>query len=226
MGFLVNALKYAEAAYKEPQDFPDFVPSNIREDFKPLQSDLDFAFICEEKDVIKFVFRGTDTEGGNYKAWLSNLRGVDRVKEHPRYKFHDGFMDYFHSFKMILVQRAIEATRQGKRIELYGHSRGGPPAIVTAWTLWEDYKIQSSVVTAGAPRVGGKKFREAVARSPIWYSRIETKFDLVPKAVPKTLGYRHCGELIRLSMPWYYRFFPVTAHKIKTYIKLLNKMGA
>ena len=165
-----------------------------------IRNEVDYCAMCLHQKTLYVVFRGTD----NWKGWKSNFRYSDFNKDNV----HDGFQIAYNKiekriFNYINTQRGIE------HIVYTGHSRGGVLAILAAYDHGYQYYTLGcqtiSCITFGAPRLGGKKWRETINRhSDFYLTRVEVPGDPVCGVPLRSMGYRKEGNVLILKTPWWW----------------------
>lgn len=114
------------------------------------------------------AFDGSD----NFQEWFSNFRFLRWGKWGTHRGFYQAASMFFEQ-----IEKEIET---GKTYNLFGHSRGGAIAQIVALLIAKKGAF-ASVVSFGSPKVGGEKFRNAMAESMVLHVRVEMEGDHVPK---------------------------------------------
>lgn len=145
-------------------------------------------------DRIVFAFRGTQvTEGWSWEDVLDNIRmDLIGIGLSNTYKVHEGYLGYFRHLEPII--RGIIRRNPGKKVIFTGHSLGGAVAAV-AGLIVGCY----ACYTFGAPKSGNRSFRNAWQRSAAGLYRVVHAYDIAPKHPREVFGFRHAGELWRIS---------------------------
>jgi hypothetical protein len=102
-----------------------------------------------------------------------------------------------------LRPRLLAAFDRPTAITLAGHSKGGAEALIAAYDLHLRHggRLPVTVVTFGAPRVGGRRYATALGRS-LTLRRHVHGADPVPGLPPALLGYCHASPPLRLGSAW------------------------
>lgn len=148
------------------------------------------GFAFENYAVI--VFRGTQ-EPEDIK--------VDACfrKEH-RPARHRGFHQAWRAIESDVLKWIYKLPKEARRLIISGHSLGGALAILSGFEMSkEDIQIHS-IITFGAPRVGGRDFRDGYKHLDEITWRVEFGTDLVTRIPPWWLGYCHVGQGISLTV--------------------------
>lgn len=156
------------------------------------------AFVAECDHFVVLAFRGT-TSPNDRKTDMRFSQNMTQVPGHKlKVNVHQGFYDAFHTIGP-QAYAALMATPVDKPIYLTGHSLGGALALVASAAFSGENALGAriaAVYTYGAPRVGGKSFRDVV-KAP--HHRIVNKYDMVPQVPPSWMsGYRHTGDCMLL----------------------------
>jgi hypothetical protein len=187
-----------------------------------IKNDTDYCEIVKEENNVYVVFRGTDNKLG----WKSNFHFRDRNLN----DVHDGFEKAYLAIQSDLCARVgAYGLYEVNNIIFTGHSRGGVMAIQAA----SDYAcnpydaINVSCITFGAPRLGGKYWRDRINRSRIYLTRVEVPGDPVCDVPLRSMGYRKEGNILKLKTPWWWNLgtLPVIRawkHHPKAYLKAIE----
>ncbi len=145
-------------------------------------------------DRIVFAFRGTQvTEEWSWEDVLDNIRmGLIGVGLSNTYEVHEGYLDYLRHLESII--RDIIRKNPGKKIIFTGHSLGGAVAAIAGLIIG-----CYACYTFGAPKSGNRSFRKAWQRSTAELYRVVHACDIAPKHPRELFGFRHVGELWRVS---------------------------
>lgn len=203
MKILQKIWKYAKITYKEPTNLNE---PNIR--FDSFHNNSDYFFILYTKQETIISFRGTD----NIRGWISDLQAV---RKSPEYGIHYGFYQSWIPLKKVLQENSYFFEQQKlKPLFITGHSRGGVFAQLTARMLHKNYGLSSSCITFGAPRIGGKAFRDDINKMAIDNTRVINGWDIVASLPLRTMGYHHAGHTYVLKQPFYHRlmYFRIKDH--------------
>ena len=223
---IAKAMIKARIAYTEPT----FMASGK---FISMPRGLNFGYIHTyvfgSRIVTDVVIRGTDTKGKSFKdcarSWARNLSAIDRINDTLDPGIHDGFAGATRMFKDTVLGH-IHDVRPAE-VNFIGHSAGAPVAGNLAWeaskTTWQR---KLNVFAFASPAWCDKNIRNQIDSSPINYTNIDTKYDIVPKCVPKATGLRRPGKTYIIHtkkwVPIPY-FFKITRgiidHDPDTYLK-------
>lgn len=145
-------------------------------------------------DSVIFAFRGTQvTSGWSWADILDNIRmklvptGLNNL-----IRLHSGYQSYFRHLEPA-IQKVIKENPD-KRIIFTGHSLGGAVASVAGFFIG-----CFAVYTFGAPKSGDAAFKRFWKRSNSSLFRVVHALDIAPKHPRELFGYRHAGELWRIS---------------------------
>lgn len=231
MKIIPDMWNYANAAYREPECGHGFVLPTEMIRFWSAKRGVDFAFISEESRRVVISFRGTDTAGGNWKAWISNLDAIDGIHDKLNPGIHDGFAECAHEYYTDVRYSAAMAAIDKRPIILTGHSRGAAVASITALMLQRDGFKNISVIVFGCPRWCNVTVRNEFDQTEINCTRVATSFDIVPTLPPHALGFRAAGKEYELKTN---PFLPIPCimkflrgcmdHVPKTYTRCLSTM--
>ena len=130
------------------------------------------------------VFRGTH----NLENWMSNLDTSPVSWDGPG-QVHKGFRDAFKPVWKSLVQFLPELSCP---VFYAGHSLGAALA-----TLAAVKHPPAALYTFGSPMTGNRSFVNALNGVPVY--RVVNNRDIVTQLPPPILGFRHAGEVHRLS---------------------------
>jgi pimeloyl-ACP methyl ester carboxylesterase len=108
-----------------------------------------------------------------------------------------------------------------RKLVIAGHSLGGATATLIADLLWESGNKNIALVTAGAPRPGGRALRKRLEGLEIL--RFVHGNDIVPSTPPYIFGYVHPHSKIQLKDIEDTRLDGVTDHNIGDYVKAAEK---
>lgn len=152
------------------------------------------VLVWSDSKRLIFAFRGTQvTSGWSWSDILDNiLMRLVGVGLSNRFSVHEGYLSYFNHLES-LVQEVIQQN-PGKRVIFTGHSLGGAVAAV-AGSFIDCY----SCYTFGAPKSGDNEFRKFWQTSLARLYRVVHARDIAPKHPRELFGYRHAGELWRIS---------------------------
>ena len=155
-------------------------------------------------------------EGTNETTdWITNLKFLIK-----RDDCHRGFKNNANRTLAQLVV-AYEGLNPERKLVIAGHSLGGATATLIADLLWEAGNRNIALVTAGAPRPGGRALRKRLEGLEIL--RFVHGNDIVPNTPPFITGYVHPHHKIQLEDISETRFDGVTDHNIGDYVKAAEK---
>ena len=176
--------------------------SNIYDDLKGagdyiIRNETDYCAMYLHQKTLYVVFRGTD----NREGWRSNFRCSDLNKDNV----HDGFQIAYYKIEQKMFDYIKYQSSVG-HVVYTGHSRGGVLAILAAYNHDFQYNVGLiSCITFGAPRLGGKKWREKINRcSKFYLTRVEVPGDPVCEVPLRSMGYRKEGNILTLKTPWWW----------------------
>lgn len=231
MDILKDMWRYANACYHEPRQ-PDFLYSGECHKYHTFEDDTDFCLVSEEKKRIVVAIRGSDSKGGNFRAWISNLQGLDRINDTIDPGIHDGFGALGRKWIKTILDIVAGNTRD---IYLTGHSRGAAGVGCLALFLIRSKELSPgrkvSVLGFGTPNYCSKEVRNEINFTKINYTNINTTHDIVSKIPPHPIMYRP-GKEYELQTNWFLPFPPIPPlavargirdHLPETYIKLIKK---
>jgi hypothetical protein len=150
------------------------------------------GFIVESIGAPAFaalVFRGTEQTP---KDFLEDLDAIQKPLGNENAEVHEGFLNTLNSVWEDRV--APELDKLTVPVFFTGHSLGAALATVAA-----SRRPPAAVYTFGSPLVGNAAFAETVNRLRIY--RVVDDSDVVTTVPPAALGFRHVGELRRLTPP-------------------------
>lgn len=139
------------------------------------------AFLAAGPDFAVLAFRGSD----DLNAWGTNLNAL-ALPWRGSGKVHRGFADALEVVWLNIAAALLETTQP---LLITGHSLGGALGTLTA-SLYPEAALYSF----GAPRVGDRSFRAAMAERPGKAKRFVNNRDIVPRVPPAGFIYRHVGR--------------------------------
>ena len=155
-------------------------------------------------------------EGTNETTdWVTNLKFLIK-----RDDCHRGFKNNANRTLAELVV-AYEGLDPKRKLVIAGHSLGGATATLIADLLWEAGNKNIALITAGAPRPGGRRLRRRL--EGLEQYRFVHGNDIVPLTPPWLFGYVHPHHKIQLEDINETRFDGVTDHNIGDYVKAAEK---
>lgn len=158
------------------------------------------ALVASNETDTFIAFRGTTITCVNdiladAKAHLVGgpFFGSDRV--------HAGFREYVNAVWADVMEHAVWAREQGRRLHFAGHSLGGAAAVIASAFLAATQGIKADgVFTFGMPRPGNREFRavyDFTMRGRV-FSFVNNN-DVVPRLPPWLFGYRTVGTHWHIS---------------------------
>ena len=155
-------------------------------------------------------------EGTKEKTdWITNLKFLIR-----RDDCHRGFKNNCNRTLAQLVV-AYEGLNPERKHVITGHSLGGATASLIADLLWESGNKNIALVTAGAPRPGGRRLKNRL--NGLEQYRFVHGNDIVPNTPPFIVGYVHPSPKIQLKDINETKFDGVTDHNIGDYVTAAEK---
>lgn len=153
----------------------------------PVKAGSLIGYVACYEDMMVIAFRGTD----DIQDWLINLNRF-AVKT-PHGEIHKGFYNAYQSLKPQILGSLKE--KQPKHLWITGHSLGGALALVCAYDLTENEKIDlDGIITFGQPMVARKQLAEHLDAVLLGrYAFYVNGSDLVPRVPPSCA---HCGSLV------------------------------
>ena len=145
--------------------------------------------VAWNKEILTIAFRGTEVkELSDVKADLN----VDSVKaEYFHGNVHEGFQTEVDKLWNIIVTYVMK-NKKDRTIFVTGHSLGAAMATIVAARFYKLKFKLGGLYTYGSPRVGNKKFRDALG---VNHYRFVNNSDDVTKIPFYHWGYRHHGNL-------------------------------
>lgn len=155
------------------------------------------GYVASGKDVTVIAFRGTNVS--EMSDWLVNLNCISISTPHGA--IHKGFYNAYQSMKPQLV--TLLGDSRPKHLWITGHSLGGALALVCAYDLIENKKVNlKGIITFGQPMVARKQLAEHLDKVLLGrYAHFVNEADIVPRVPP---SHTYCGSEV-----WF------TAHGIK-----------
>ena len=155
-------------------------------------------------------------EGTKEKTdWITNLKFLIR-----RDDCHRGFKNNCNRTLAQLVV-AYEGLNPERKLVITGLSLGGATATLIADLLWESGNKNIALVTAGAPRPGGRRLKNRL--NGLEQYRFVHGNDIVPNTPPFIVGYVHPSPKIQLKDINETKFDGVTDHNIGDYVTAAEK---
>jgi predicted lipase len=196
---LLDAVEYCELVdlFDEKKDIPPNDPiykKNPKMDFYPIIRDSDICIVSNEPARLVIVFQGSK----QLPDWINNFEGFRKIGG-----IHEGWYETFMKFKEEIL-KIVSAEGNNKRVQFFGHSRGGALAVISAYHVGLLLGIPCGCLTFGAPMVGDRVFRDKFRLLPINSTRCEINRDPVVNIPPKIAGYKKESYIKDLNnKPWY-----------------------
>nr|QFG73737.1 MAG: lipase [Megaviridae environmental sample] len=174
------------------------------------------------------VFRGTESK----RDWLYNLM-VCKHQKNGTY-FHRGFYRQLikdGSFDSIVS--TVQNTNKNTKWFLTGHSLGGALAVLAGYLLAIEFpELDFTIVSLGAPKIGGKSFKRAFdAQTNLHYYRLTNPKDIICKL--PFFAYTHVGCLVNYNsdtrkfstnlQTTTSNLLNISSHKIEKYVQRLDR---
>ena len=163
------------------------------ENFKWFQEEITQSLVARDIKTGNLVIWFRETN--EFWDWVSNFRFFLRKAESGAGKVHTGFTDSLdHVYSKI--RPYVKQIYSGNGITCVGHSRGGALATLMANRLansGEGY-APIEIYTFGSPRVGNKKFVNALDQKSVTHYRFVNNNDKVPRVPYRWLGYSDHGN--------------------------------
>lgn len=207
---MLDAAEYCELVdlFDEGKDVPPNNPiyrKNPLRDFYPLKRDSDICIVSNEPHRIVIVFQGSK----QMPDWVNNFDGIKNGGD-----MHEGWYNTFQKFKDEIL-KTVSSDGHMKKVQFFGHSRGGALAILSAYHVALLLGIPCHCLTFGAPMVGGRKFRDRFRLLPINSTRCEINRDPVIKIPPKVMGYKKESFIKEMNnKAWYLLPIPGVGFKV------------
>lgn len=169
-----------------------------------------YVMFMENKAIghVVIAFKGTEK---NLDDWIDNVKMEPRIecpwktKDHDCGKIHKGFYDAFKIIKEESFAQTLMYLKQGYKIILAGHSKGGPLAAMYASNFlveYPEFRDSFSLQMFGTPRTGNFAFARSVEAIVPEIQRFTTangkKEDMVANIPPLIGGYEDISETIFL----------------------------
>jgi len=154
------------------------------------------AYCFSNEDEIVIAFRGTEpTEWNDIKADMNATKALAETVGHVHRGFKQEVDDLWPQLEEMLISHKQNVD---KKLWFTGHSLGGAMASICAGRcLLSHIDTQPEQVhTFGSPRVGTKRY---INHAKIDYYRWVNNNDIVTRAPPAWLGYRHSGKEMYLD---------------------------
>lgn len=177
----------SEASYEPPVDVdPVFHKLGFTQVMAVVDSSM-IGYVASTDDVTVVVFRGTD----NDVDWIVNL--VAGTTQTPKGPIHKGFHNAYQPLKPQIVKLVKAA--DSKHLWITGHSLGGALAVVCAYDLIENEKLEvDGVITFGQPMVAKPELAGHLDTMLVGkFAHYVNRNDIVARVPP---NFSHCGSLV------------------------------
>jgi pimeloyl-ACP methyl ester carboxylesterase len=178
----------SQAAYLPPVEAEPRIRTLGFDRIETVVKGLTLGYVVSCGDVTVIAFRGTDVK----LDWLVNLDEVATPTPHGQ--IHRGFYSAYRSLERQIP--AVLAQTKPKHLWITGHSLGGALALVCAYDLIENEKVEiDGVVTFGQPMVAYTQLDVYLDRLLLGrYVHFVNEADIVPRVPPPP--YAYCGSLV------------------------------
>lgn len=145
------------------------------------------GYVVSEDDVAVVAFQGTD----DLSEWIVNLDSLSYYTPHG--DMHEGYHRAYQHLKPQVLKLLEES--QARKIWITGHSLGGALALICAYDLITEEKIQPhGLMTFGQPMVADKYLAHHMDHLLLGrYVHFVNEQDIVPRLPP---GFAHSGTLV------------------------------
>jgi triacylglycerol lipase len=177
----------SESSYEPPVDVdPVFRKLGFTQVMAVVDSSM-IGYVASVGDVTVVVFRGTD----NDVDWIVNL--VAGSAQTPKGRIHKGFYNAYQPLKPQIVKLVKAAN--SKHLWITGHSLGGALAVVCAYDLIENEKLDvDGVITFGQPMVAKPELAGHLDSVLLGrFAHYVNRNDIVARVPP---NFSHCGSLV------------------------------
>lgn len=177
----------SETSYEPPVDVdPVFRKLGFTQVMAVVDSSM-IGYVASDGEVTVVVFRGTD----NDVDWIVNL--VAGSTQTPRGPIHKGFHNAYQPLKPQIVKLVKAAN--SKNLWITGHSLGGALAVVCAYDLIENEKLEvDGVITFGQPMVAKPQLANHLDTVLLGkFAHYVNRNDIVARVPP---NFSHCGRLV------------------------------
>ncbi len=171
------------------------------------------AFVAADSEKIIVAFRGSDDRWD----WLHNVKldlvqgptvrringpMRDPINQLIQGKVHAGFLKLlgtvWQDIRQHICRLKTQACWRGKTLAVWftGHSLGAALATLVVAQLRLENEIIQGLYTFASPRVGDREFAQYFNTDFGFKTfRVVNKNDLIPRIPPRSLRYRHVGQL-------------------------------
>jgi hypothetical protein len=177
----------SESSYEPPVDVdPVFRKLGFTQVMAVVDSSM-IGYVASDGDVTVVVFRGTD----NDVDWIVNL--VAGSTQTPKGPIHKGFHNAYQPLKPQIVKLVKAAN--SKHLWITGHSLGGALAVVCAYDLIENEKLEvDGVITFGQPMVAKPQLATHLDTVLLGrFAHYVNRNDIVARVPP---NFSHFGSLV------------------------------
>jgi triacylglycerol lipase len=177
----------SEASYLPPVDVdPAFRELGFKQ-VMPVVDGSMIGYVASADDVTVVVIRGTD----NGVDWIVNL-AVGSMQT-PKGPIHKGFYNAYQPLKPQIV-KLVNAAKP-KHLWITGHSLGGALAVVCAYDLIENEKLEvDGVITFGQPMIAKPQLAKHLDSALLGrFAHYVNGNDIVARVPPH---FSHCGSLV------------------------------
>jgi dienelactone hydrolase len=155
----------------------------------------DTVLVAQATFGVVVAFRGTlaPAETGAKKAmavaldWINDFGVMQSDVTYAAGQVHMGFKASLENLWAPLLRAVTEATADGRRLFITGHSKGGALATLAAIRFKTAGYPPAGVMTFGAPKVADDKFSRAYNVEMPNHWRFEHQDDIVPHLPPQPL---------------------------------------
>jgi len=170
------------------------------------------AFMCADEKAVLIAFRGTEST----TDWQTDLNAG--LVPYRYGKVHRGFKDSFELCKGWMLENLEKIDDGEKSVWVTGHSLGGALSVLAVDCLIDEGYDISGLYTFGQPRVGNARFAKHFdAHFKSRSFRFVNDEDIVTRVPPRSMGYRHIGEVRYFDQDGHLR------HGVSWWRKFLNK---
>lgn len=210
--------------YEDPKDaisndkfkMMQFIRAEVSTEVMVLSCDTDETYTS--KPIV--VFRGTeDFQDAMADGKLTRVKS--KFVNAPEDVFiHRGFQKALFDEDIVgqVEEKILEMAGESGEVIISGHSLGGATAHIMAVYLADKYPdMIVTMINIGAPRFGNEEFKlwsEGLENLASW--RYVFRRDIVPRIIPKTLGYHHSGHLFQVFKT------PTSYHSVVYYRQVGN----
>lgn len=130
---------------------------------------------------------------------------------------HKGFREPAKIIWEDIIVPHVNAWRNVKSIEFFGHSRGGAICLgmmELAADVPKNYPWGNNImgITYGAPMYGDERWSIRVGSVSKGFLRVENEYDPVPKVPLTKWGYVKECDQFKIKQPWFWKILPIRSH--------------